>query len=142
VQGCICRCNCCNTLRLSTTDVCPTCSLISNPHEIIPAAAEAQPAEGASSAPCLSVSQLLPPVDSHNRPAGHARSTSAQVSPPVLDAEIPPSTRAPKRRRMDVPCVVGLQSSPARKLLRQLELPGDCFNLFSLCLLFCWVRLV
>jgi hypothetical protein len=100
----------------------------------------------------------LAPLNSPPNSAGNtqARSIDAQVDPPALEqnrmeqsgqgqgcdtdavsmgatwdvAASPstPPTRAPRRRRMDVPCVVGVQSSPARKLLRQLELPGDRFT--------------
>jgi hypothetical protein len=109
-------------------------------------------------APSLSPAQLLPPLNSPPYSAGNTQvgTGDAQVDPPALEqhymeqseqgqgcdtdavsmgatldvAASPstPRTRAPKHRRMDVPCVVGVQSSPARKLLRQLELPGDRFT--------------
>jgi hypothetical protein len=120
---------------LSTTAQCPSCS------------------------PTLSAAKLLPPLDSHKCSAGNtqAGTSSGQVAPLALEqhsteqsrqrqggaagpssrhmelgvsaSPSPPPTRAPKQRRLDALCVVGVQASPARKLLRQLDLPGECLVL-------------
>lgn len=56
----------------------------------------------------------------------------SRAQEPVMDAATqdsavllsPPLPRAPKRRRIDAPRVLGVQTSPARRLLRCMELPG------------------